>query len=116
MRDAVRRLRVDGLVDSGRGRGTWLRPIWIEQSLGALYSLFRPVEANGLKQLSRVLAPEVRADPDVAAHLDLRPETELVHRERLRLADAEPLALDRTWLPKSLAEALLDADFTHHGL
>jgi GntR family transcriptional regulator len=115
VRDAVGRLRADGLVDSGRGLGTWLRPT-IEQPLGALYSLFRSVEANGLEQRSQVRVLEVRVDPIVAAQLEHPPETELVYLERVRLADGEPLALDRTWLPKSLAEPLLDADFTHCGL
>lgn len=116
VRDAVRRLRSDGLVESGRGRGTWLRPTAIEQPLGALYSLFRSVEASGLEQRSQVRALEVCVDPVVAAHLEHPPDTELVYLERVRLADGEPLALDRTWLPKSLAAPLLDADFTHCGL
>jgi len=30
--------------------------------------------------------------------------------------NGEPLALDRVWLPRSLAGPLLDADFSHTGL
>jgi GntR family transcriptional regulator len=40
----------------------------------------------------------------------------LVHLERLRLADAEPLAVDRVWLPELLAAPLLDVDFSRTGL
>ena len=50
----------------------------------------------------------VRADGVVAARLGLEESTPLVHLERLRLADAEPLAVDRVWLPERLAAPLLD--------
>jgi GntR family transcriptional regulator len=116
VRDALRRLRAEGVLDSGRGRGTWVRKPRIEQPLGALYSLFRSVEASGLEQRSVVRALEVRVDPDVATRLERPAETEFVYLERLRLADGEPLALDKAWLPRSLAGPLLEADFSHSGL
>lgn len=116
VRDALRRLREGNLVESGRGRGTWLRSPRIEQPLGAIYSLFRSVEAMGMEQRSKVRALEVRADAAVAARLDRPESTELVYLERLRFADDEPLALDRAWLPRSVAGPLLEADFSHSGL
>jgi GntR family transcriptional regulator len=116
VRDALRRLRAEGVLDSGPGRGTWLRKPRIEQPLGALYSLFRSVEAAGLEQRSTVRALEVRVEEKVAARLEKPASTEFVYLERLRLADDEPLALDRAWLPRSLAGPLLEADFTHSSL
>ncbi|MGE3286531.1 MAG: GntR family transcriptional regulator [Pseudonocardia sp.] len=116
VREALRRLRADGILESGRGRGTRLRRPAIEQPLGAFYSLFRSVEAQGIEQRSVVRALDVRVDADVAARLQRPDGTELVHLERLRLADGEPLALDRTWLPRSVAGPLLDADLTRSGL
>jgi len=116
VRDALRRLRDEGVLESGRGRGTWLSKPRIEQPLGAIYSLFRSVEAMGLEQRSEVRALEVRVDADVATRLGRPVSTEFVYLERLRLADGEPLALDRAWLPRSLAGPLLEADFTHSGL
>lgn len=116
VRDALRRLRTSGVLESGRGRGTWLRRQRIEQPLGALYSLFRSVEASGLEQRSEVRVLEVRTDEAVAERLDRERRTEFVYLERLRLADGEPLAVDRSWLPRSVAGPLLEADFTHSGL
>lgn len=116
VRDALRRLRDEGILESGRGRGTWLRPQRIEQPLGALYSLFRSVEAMGLEQRSEVRALDARVDQEVAARLHRPPSTEFVHLERLRLAGGVPFALDRAWLPRSLAGPLLEADFSHSGL
>ncbi len=116
VRDALRRLRDEGVLESSRGRGTWLRKTRIEQPLGALYSLFRSVEAMGLEQRSMVRALEVRVDAAVASRLGRPAATELVYLERLRLVDGEPLALDRAWLPRAIAGPLLEADFTHSGL
>lgn len=117
VREAVRRLRDEGLVIAGRGRTPRrAEPTEIEQPLGELYSLFTAVEATGRVQRSVVHTLDVRADGVVAARLGLEESTPLVHLERLRLADAEPLAVDRVWLPERLAAPLLDVDFGRTAL
>lgn len=117
VREALRRLREDGVVTAERGRPPRVVDAdEIEQPLGVLYSLFASVESTGKEQRSEVRALDVRRDSDIAARLDLRPDAALVHLERLRLADGEPLALDRVWLPARLAKPLLKADFSHTAL
>lgn len=116
VREALRRLRDRGVLDSGRGRMTKVRRERIEQSLGALYSLFREVEARGMVQRSQVLARAEAFSPTVARRLGLHDDEPLLHLARLRFADEEPLAVDRAWLPLSLAAPLLDVDFSHAGL
>ena len=116
VRDAVRRLREDGLLSAERGRGTFVRPGRIDQPLGALYSLFREVEARGMEQTSQVRVLEVRVDDDVVARLRLPAGTEFVFLERLRLADDEPLALDRVWLVRPVGDPLIGADLHHTGV
>jgi uncharacterized membrane protein YfcA len=88
----------------------------IEQPLGSLYSLFREVEARGMRQTSEVLALRVEQAAEAAGVLGLPPDADLFHLERLRLADDEPLAHDLVWLPVELAAPLLSADFTHAAL
>ncbi len=116
VREAVRRLREEGLVDAARGRPSTVRAVAIEQPLGSLYSLFRSVEARGMRQHSDVLAQQVGTDAGAAAQLGLDPDAELFHLERVRRADGEPLAHDRVWLPADVAGPLLDADFSHAAL
>ncbi len=116
VREALRRIREAGLIDSGRGRSTRVRATAIEQPLGGLYSLFRQVEALGLEQRSEVLTLERTRDAGAAERLGLAADAELVHLERVRLADGEPLAHDRAWLPASVAGGLLEVDFTHAAL
>jgi GntR family transcriptional regulator len=117
VREAVRRLREEGIVVAGRGRTPRrAEPTEIEQPLGEIYSLFTAVEATGRAQRSVVRTLDVRADGVIAARLGLEESTPLVHLERLRLADAEPLAVDRVWLPEQLAAPLLDVDFGRTAL
>lgn len=116
VREAMRRLVADGLVERQRGRGSRLREPELRQPLGSLYSLYQVIEAQGVRQTSKVLTLDERVDPLVAAQLDRGPRTTLVFLERIRLAGDRPLALDQAWLPADVARPLLDADFSHTAL
>jgi GntR family transcriptional regulator len=116
VREAVRRLQAEGVIERGRGRGTFVTGALIEQPLGALYSLFRSVEAQGFVQRSVVRHLEVRHDEEAAAVLGRPPDEPLVYLERLRLADDQPIVLDCSWLPAPLARPLLGVDFTRTAL
>ena len=115
-REAVRRLQAEGLIERGRGRGTFVRDGVIEQPLGALYSLFRSVEEQGFVQRSIVRRLEERQDQEAATMLGRPPGEPLVFLERLRLADDVPIVLDSSWLPARLARPMLEVDFTHTAL
>jgi GntR family transcriptional regulator len=117
VREALRELREEGLVTAARGQQP--RPAteaFLEQPLGALYSLFASVEAAGLQQRSVVRSLDVRADAHVAIRLGMEESTPLLYLERLRLVGGEPLAHDRVWLLGADARPLLDADFSHTAL
>jgi GntR family transcriptional regulator len=116
VREAVRRLQEEGLLTRERGRGTFVRPPVIEQPTGAIYSLFRSIEAHGREQRSKVLDLRETADASVARHLGLPPRALLIRLERLRYADAQPLAHDTAWLPADIAAPLLEVDFSHTAL
>ncbi|MGW5658042.1 GntR family transcriptional regulator [Streptomyces humi] len=117
VRQALRELREQGLVTAAKGKQP--RPVGeavIEQPVGALYSLFASVEGAGLEQHSFVRNLDIRADAQVAVRLGMEESTPLLHLERIRLADGEPLAHDRVWLLASDARPLLDVDFGHTAL
>lgn len=115
-REAVRRLQSEGVVDRGRGRGTFVRQPVIEQSLGTLYSLYRSVEEHGFVPRSIVRFLEERRNEQAASVLGCDPEDPLIYLERLRLADDQPIVLDCSWLPARLARPLLGVDFGHTAL
>jgi GntR family transcriptional regulator len=102
-REAVRHLTAEGVLQRERGRGSTVLTPEFEQPLGALYSLFRSIEAQGVEQRSDVLALAAVTDAEVAGRLGVDPHEPLIHLERLRLAGGEPLALDRVWLPATVA-------------
>jgi GntR family transcriptional regulator len=58
----------------------------------------------------------VPASEVVARHLALVPGTPVVHLERVRTADGEPMALERTHLPAQRLPGLEDADLTDTSL
>lgn len=117
VREAVRHLQTDGLLVRQRGRGTHLaRPV-LEQPLHALYSLASTVRAQGLPERSQVRARGRRRAPaGVRAALRLPAGDDVLYLERLRFAGADPIALDRSWLPWSLGANLMAADLDTGGL
>lgn len=116
IREAVRHLNKTGLLTRERGRGTVVNRAEFEQSLGTLYSLFQSVESTGVEQTSEVLRCEIVTDTVAAAHLGADQDGELILLERLRLAGGTPLAVDRAWLSREIAEPLLDVDWSHTAL
>lgn len=116
VREAIRHLNKTGVLHRQRGRGTVVNRAEFVQPLGGLYSLFRSIEAAGVKQTSHVLELGVVRNVEAAYRLGLEESADLVYLERIRYAADVPLAVDRAWLPHSLAAPLLDADFSHTAL
>ncbi len=113
MREVMRRLHADGLINRERGRGTFLRPRTIEQRTGSLYSLFRSIEDQGFEQRSKVIDLDERTDAVVAGHLGVDPATQFMYLHRLRNADDTPIATDELWIPAEHGAPLLSTDFEH---
>lgn len=116
VREAVRHLRARGVIERARGRGSTVTVPQFAPPAGALYSLFREVESQGLRQWSEVLTLDERADEQAASALGLDADTPLFHLDRIRYAGDEPLAVDTVFLAPDLGKPLLDADFTHTAL
>jgi len=116
VREAVRRLQQEGRLERSRGRGTFVRPRSLEQTLGTIYSLYRSAEEQGFVQESVVRFLEERTDPTAAAALGCEADEPLVYLERLRLIDGSPVVLDCSWLPKRIAAPVFEADFHRTAL
>jgi GntR family transcriptional regulator len=116
VREAMRRLRDEGLIDRQRGRGTTLVASQIEQPLAGFYSLARTIEEQGLDEHSVVVDRRVEPAGEHAGDLGLAAADEVVYVERIRFAGPEPISVDRSWLPARFAPSLLEADLTHGSL
>jgi GntR family transcriptional regulator len=116
VREAVRRLHGEGLLDRERGRGTTVRTPMIAQPTGQLYSLFASIEAQGFHQRSEVEALARRQNARAAEQLGLRKDASMLYLRRVRFADDTPIALDELWMPDTYSDALLGVDFEHTAL
>lgn len=114
VREAMRRLRAEGVLLGERGQVARLPAVPVQPT--TLYSLSSVVERAGLQPRAVVRTLDVRADAEVASRLDLRPTSPLVYLERLHLATHEPFALERCWMPAALAAPLLELDLAECSL
>jgi GntR family transcriptional regulator len=112
---------IDGLVSRGlvyrvHGSGTFVAEPKFRQPL-TLTSFTEDMRARGMTPGSLVRSQAiVPASEVVARHLALVPGTLVVHLERVRTADGEPMALERTHLPAQRLPGLEDADLTDASL
>ncbi len=116
IREALRVLRLEGLLKSERGRGTTVAETKLSQNLGTLYSLFNTIQDQGVSHTSTVKRLAITVNPTVAQELNVAPTSEFVVIERIRFAGGEPLAYDTAWLLADIARPLLEADFGHASI
>lgn len=117
VREAVRHLERDGVVERQRGRGSFVRrSAELEQPVHGFYSLAASIAGQGLEERSTVLACGPARDAEAASALGLAADAPLTFIERLRIAGEHPLALDRSWLPAAVGSSLEQGDLEHGSL
>jgi GntR family transcriptional regulator len=113
---AIEGLATRGLVYRVHGSGTFVAEPKFRQPL-TLTSFTEDMRARGMTPGSVVRRQAVvPASEVVARHLALVPGTPVVHLERVRTADGEPMALERTHLPAARLPGLETADLTDTSL
>jgi len=114
---AVLDLVRDGLLYRVPGKGTFVSQPKMERDLSRLTSFTEEMLHHGLKPNSRVLdARIIPASGRVAKNLDLPIGEEVIALERVRFADAEPLMLEKTFLPHRLFPGLISEDLATQSL
>jgi DNA-binding GntR family transcriptional regulator len=115
VRAAFGYLASKGMVTRQRGAGTLVCAQRIDRGL-ELTSLHDDLTAAGRAPSTQVIRNEVgHADEPVARALRLPDRSLVICLERLRLADSEPIALMRNYLPAGLVH-LSDSMLAEHGL
>jgi len=107
-RNAMQRLQQEGLVQRIPGRGTFVTQRPIHRQAGSLISFSDEMRRKGRRPSSRVLRRAMRpAAEGEERRLGSESVFELV---RLRLADGEPIAIEKSAFPAALGETLGGAD------
>ncbi len=112
---------LDDLVQQGRafrqqGRGTFVAHARIREISG-FRSFSEDIRARGLVPSSQVLAcKEVEPEGPIRERLHLAAGEHAYMIKRLRLASAEPVAVETAYLPCKMCPGLLEADFATSSL
>jgi GntR family transcriptional regulator len=115
------RQTIDLMVSEGRlyrvpGKGTFIARPKIEMSL-VLASFSEDMRARGYAPGARELIRQViPASGHTARMLDIEPGTLVHHIERMRTADDEPMAVERSNIPAAMVPGLEDFDLAERSL
>jgi GntR family transcriptional regulator len=106
---ALQNLAREGLLRRRQGKGVFVAEPKIEQGPVRLLSFTDDITRRGHRPESRTLsARREAASPELAARLNVTPGEPVLLLERLRLADGEPMGVQRAFLPERLVPGLVD--------
>ncbi len=116
-RNAMQRLAEDGLIAREPGRGSFVAELPVHRRATRLMTFTQEMRRAGRTPSSRLLSRVIRpSTADEAARLGIPARQPVVHLHRVRLADAEPVALEAAVLIGATANAVMTADLTTGSL
>lgn len=117
VRRALSDLARAGYVRREQGRGTFVNPPRLAQGPRELTSFTEEMRRHGRVASSQVLFQGVvGADAELAERLKVPAGTEVFRLERLRLADGEPMGLQKAHIPLYLAPGIVSECFEARSL
>lgn len=116
VRKALGFLMEKGLVVRKRGKGTFVTKTRLSRNIKMLYGFSEMCRRLGVEPGARMLENcLVPANAVYAERLGLKEGSQMVYISRLRFADGEPVAIEKTYFPLKFA-FLLDYQFNDNSL
>lgn len=92
-----------------KGKGTFIAEQKLEQNLNGLTSFTEDMKARGMKPGNKLINFEIiPANEGLAEQLHIPVYTPVYEIKRIRLAEDEPMALERTYISANLIKGLTD--------
>ncbi|MCM3758410.1 GntR family transcriptional regulator [Sporosarcina aquimarina] len=102
---AIEEMVQEGTLFRIQGKGTFVSHPKFEQSLGGFYSFSQVLKEKGFNPSDIVIeVDEVDPPAAVIAGLQLTTDEKVVMMKRVRCADAEPIILESSYMPKSIVQ------------
>ena len=116
VRKAVGSVMEKGLVVRKQGKGTFVTKPKYSRNMKKLQSFTEMCEQMGVKPGAQVLENRlIMADKKVADRLGIEPGSNVVYISRLRLADGEPVQVEKSYFPLKYA-FLLEEDLNNGSM
>ncbi|MET0423379.1 MAG: GntR family transcriptional regulator [Actinoplanes sp.] len=113
LRQALRNLSNQGLVQQQPGRGTFVTPTSAAYRLETLRSLADELRSQGLGVATEVRGARLRSLPKkVAAVFGAEPAARGLRLERVRSVNGRPIVHQVSWVPEPYATLIARTDFT----
>ncbi|OCL27727.1 transcriptional regulator [Orenia metallireducens] len=116
VRRALNELVEEGILYRKRGQGTFVARKKIE-SVPELMGFNEHIKARGMKPENKVIEQRViPCSKLIAEKLEIEEGTKVIFTNRLRLADGEPLAIEKSYIPYEMCPVVLEVDLSEGSI